>query len=153
MDWDQYLLGIARGVAAKSKDPNTKVGCVITSPDHDILATGYNGFPRGFKDLASRWERPLKYDYVIHAEENALLLAARRGIRLLGAQAYITIPPCNRCLLRLAQVGIRTIIVPRTHNEAAMISDHDKVIRAEILSGDSWKDSWSPAIFYCEEKA
>ncbi len=57
--WDQYYLDICKVVAARSKDPNTQIGCVIIGPNHEIRSTGYNSFPRGIRDdVPERLSRP-----------------------------------------------------------------------------------------------
>lgn len=110
MDWDAYFIYIVRVVKLRSKDPRTKVGAITVSPDHRVLTTGYNGFPRGVKDLVTRWERPAKYEWVRHAEENAILNAAREGIRLAGSRMYVTGDVCHRCAGAIANAGIVEVI-------------------------------------------
>src|SRR3546814_6598168 len=68
MNWDQYFIKMAELAATKSKDPSTKVGCVIVGPDNAVRMTGYNGPPRGVLDLPERFERPAKYLFTSHAE-------------------------------------------------------------------------------------
>jgi len=112
MNWDDYMHELVGVVAKKSKDPSTKVGCIITSKDHQILATGFNGFPRNVDEtIAERWERPLKYDLVEHAERNAIYHAARHGISLRGSTAYLNWYPCKDCTKGLIQAGIDEIVV------------------------------------------
>lgn len=110
MNWDEYLMGIARAVAAKSKD-TTKVGCVITDRGHAILSTGFNDHPRFIADLPERRTRPEKYWWTSHAEENAIAQAARNGATLDGATAYTTLHPCSRCARSLIQAGIACVVV------------------------------------------
>lgn len=110
MKWVDYLLNVAYAVSLKSKDPRTKVGAVIADPmSHRILATGYNGFPSGVAETGERWERPLKYKYVVHAEANALLAAARFGTPVAGADLYVTLPPCAECAKLIAAAGLRRV--------------------------------------------
>ena len=105
-------MSLAWLAAAKSKDLSTRVGCVMVGPDNEIRSTGYNGLPRGVNDgVPERFERPAKYLWTSHAEENAVAQAARVGIPLKGCQAYITHYPCARCSRALIQAGITTIIV------------------------------------------
>lgn len=112
MNWTDYFLGLAQHVASKSKDPSTKVGCVIVGPDHEIRATGYNGFPRGIADDERLHDRSQKYPLIVHAEENAVCAAARVGVPLKGCKAYVTMPPCARCARSLIQAGVATVIYP-----------------------------------------
>jgi dCMP deaminase len=99
-------------VAKRSKDKTTKVGCVIVGPDHEVRATGYNGFPRGVDDSKEDWRNPpKKYLVTAHAELNAVCSAARVGTPLLGCTAYVTLIPCSACALALIQAGIKEIRV------------------------------------------
>lgn len=108
--WNYRFMELALHVSQWSKDTSTKVGCVIVSPEKAILSMGYNGFPRGVNDdVPSRHERPTKYDFVVHAEENALLNAGRNGTRLNGGILYVTMPPCTHCAGSIIQSGIKEI--------------------------------------------
>jgi dCMP deaminase len=107
--WHHYFMEIAEQVATRSKDPSTKVGCVIVSDDKVVVSTGYNGIPRGVEDHDYRMERPAKYLWTSHAEENAVAQAARVGARLAGGTVYTTNVPCSRCARMLIQAGITTI--------------------------------------------
>lgn len=110
-EWVSYFMNIARVVASKSKDPSTKVGCVVVdTATKRILATGYNGFPPGVKEPPERWTRPLKYSYVIHSEQNAIAAAARFGINLTGATMFVTLHPCSDCAKLIAAAGISNIV-------------------------------------------
>lgn len=104
-------MGMAHKVASRSKDPSTKVGCIVTSRDKVVVASGYNGIPQGVADLPERMERPAKYLWTAHAEENAVALAARVGSSLRDGYAYVTHYPCSRCARSLIQAGIRVIYV------------------------------------------
>ena len=112
--WYKYFLEMAELVASKSKDPSTKVGAVIVGEDNEILSTGFNGFPRGVnEDVAERWERPIKYLFVEHAERNAIYNAARIGTSLKGATLYINFKPnscCAECTKAIIQSGIKKIV-------------------------------------------
>jgi len=112
-DWDARFLLLARHIAQWSKDPSTKVGCVVVGPDREIRSTGFNGFPRGIQDSVERLhDRERKYPLVCHAEENAIMHAARIGVALKGCVAYVTWPPCTRCARSLVQAGISEIAYP-----------------------------------------
>ena len=95
-----------------SKDASTKVGAIILAPkSFQVLSLGYNGMPRGITETDySKWERPLKYKYVEHAERNALYNACRHGTPLAGSIAIVTMFPCSDCARGLIQAGITTII-------------------------------------------
>lgn len=109
--WQARFLGVAREVASWSKDPNTKVGCVLVSPDGVVVATGYNGIPRGVGDLPARMERPAKYLWTVHAEAAAVANAARSGARLSGTTAFVSHAPCASCARLLLNAGIGKVVV------------------------------------------
>ena len=111
MTWDEYYMIIATTAARKSKDPSTKVGAVIVRPDNSVVATGYNGFPRGVADTLERLsDRNIKYSLVVHAEMNAIL-SARESLQ--GYTLY-TVPfmPCDRCFVHVIQAGIKRVVFP-----------------------------------------
>lgn len=112
-NWTDYFLEMAHLVSSKSKDPSTKVGCVVITEDKVVAATGYNGLPRGVEDKAERMERPAKYLWTSHAEENAVAQAARVGMKLKGGTAFVTHMPCSRCARTLIQAGIENVVVDR----------------------------------------
>ena len=113
--WDIRFLELARHVSGWSKDPSTKVGCVVVGEDREIRSTGFNGFPRGISDDNERLtDRSKKYPLICHAEENAIMHAARIGISLKGSTAFVTWPPCSRCARSLIQAGVQEIVYPET---------------------------------------
>ena len=112
--WDQRFLDLAKQISTWSKDPSTQVGCVVVGPDREIRSTGFNGLPRGIEDTSERLNnREIKYPMICHAEENAIMHAARTGISLKNCIAYITWPPCTRCARSLIQAGISEIVYPK----------------------------------------
>ncbi|RDE25170.1 CMP deaminase [Motiliproteus coralliicola] len=109
--WHQRYIDLAHTVASWSKDPSTKVGAVIVSPNREVLSTGYNGFPRGMIDRPDWYaDREFKHKHVVHAEANAILNAARYGVRLQGCTLYVTHPPCPSCARTIAQAGIEFVV-------------------------------------------
>ncbi len=105
--WDAYFLAIAEAVSRRSPDPSTRHGCVLVDADRRVVATGYNGPVAGLPNEMVPLERPAKYDWLIHAEDNAVAFA-RCDLR--GSTAYVTGPPCSACFRRLLQVGVRRIV-------------------------------------------
>jgi dCMP deaminase len=113
--WDIRFLELAKHISGWSKDPSTKVGCVVVGEDREIRSTGFNGFPRGISDDNERLtDRSQKYPLICHAEENAIMHAARIGISLKGSTAFVTWPPCSRCARSLIQAGVQEIVYPET---------------------------------------
>jgi dCMP deaminase len=111
MEWIHYFLSIAETVKLKSKDESTQIGAVIVGKDNEVLSTGYNSFPRGLDDnLKERQERPEKYFWMVHAELNAILNAARVGTKLKDSKIYITSGiPCVDCAKAIVNAGIKTV--------------------------------------------
>ncbi len=108
--WDRKFLEMATLVSSWSKDPSTKVGCVLADDDHAQLSEGFSGFPRGIADDERLDEREIKYRLIVHAEANAIAAAARNGHSLKGATAYVTFCPCPQCAALLIQAGIVRVV-------------------------------------------
>jgi len=109
--WDEYFLKMIPLIRSRSKDKHTKVGCVIVSEDHNVLSTGYNSLPAGVNDFISeRYERPMKYNWMAHSEENAISSAAKNGIKLKGSTIYMMGWPCVNCARMIIGAGIREIV-------------------------------------------
>jgi dCMP deaminase len=111
MRWNEYFFNLVDATRQKSKDPSSKVGAVIVHPESfAVLSTGWNGFPRGVEDLESRYnDRQTKYQFVVHAEQNAILNAARHGVKLHGAILYVSFHPCHICAASIVQAGIAEV--------------------------------------------
>jgi len=107
--WHMRFMQLALEVATWSKDPSTKVGCVLIK-DKKVLSTGYNGFPKNISDDLNRLvDRDYKYEITVHAEVNAVTSAALHGVSTEGATAYVTFNPCSRCAAVLINAGITSV--------------------------------------------
>lgn len=113
MNWDDYFRAIAHVVKLKSKDINTQIGSVIVRPDHSIMSTGYNSFPRGINDdCEERQDQPEKYYWLEHAERNGIFNAARIGVSTDGCTMYLSCgTPCADCARAIIQAGIVRIVL------------------------------------------
>lgn len=109
-DWDDFFMTLAFTMAQKSMDPSTKQGAVMIDNDKTILSVGYNSPPRGCHDHKIPLDRPDKYPYFAHAEENAITNAARHGIPLKGCTIYITGFPCSKCFRGIMNVGAKEVV-------------------------------------------
>lgn len=113
ISWNQYFMALALLSAQRSKDPNTKVGACIVTPENKIVGIGYNGMPIGLDDSIMPWERSAesqldtKYPYVCHAELNAILNSIRD---INGCTLYVTLYPCNECAKAIIQSGIKKLV-------------------------------------------
>jgi dCMP deaminase len=110
------FVAIARFLAERTDDPKTGVGAVIVSPEMEILALGWNGFP--FKALYGEFPRASSTDatpdkkgpYVIHAEQNALLMRNQKNIE--GSTLFVAgRPPCNECAPLIEMQGVGAVVV------------------------------------------
>ncbi len=113
ISWDEYFMGVALLAAERSKDPSTQVGACIVDGQNRILSTGYNGFPHGCSDDEFPWNRDeakgeTKYQFVVHAELNAILNA--RGKSLADSKVYVGLFPCNECAKAIIQAGVSEVV-------------------------------------------
>lgn len=136
LKWARRWIALADLVASWSPDQGTKCGAVIVDDDDKtVLATGYNGMPRGVEtDYDSRWVRPEKYKWVEHAERNAIYNAARSGGRTKGCTMYLNYAPecCADCVRAIIQSGIERLVGPNrdfpgkgagTHYDTAEVAE------------------------------
>lgn len=107
--WDARWMEQAESLALWSKDPRTQVGAVLVR-DRRRLSDGYNGLPPGVGDVPGRMRPPDKYLWTCHAEANAVATAARHGVSLAGATAYVTRPPCGPCTALLLAAGVARVV-------------------------------------------
>ena len=111
--WDDYFMAVSLLAAERSKDPSTQVGACIVSNDNRILSTGYNGFPQGCSDDDFPWNRnaemgETKYNFVVHAELNAILNAG--GKSLVGSRIFVSLFPCHECAKAIIQAGVTEVV-------------------------------------------
>lgn len=107
-EWDEYFMKIANTVAIKSKDPSSKMGCVIVDSNKRVVSLGYNGMLQGADESKMTLsERPMKYYFAIHSEMNALIFARRD---LTGCTLYNRVATCENCLKYCLQAGITRFV-------------------------------------------
>jgi len=111
--WDEYFLLLAFNVSLRSEDPDIKHGAIIVNQYNHIIGTGYNGPIKGADNSVIPFSiRDEKRKWMIHAEENAMLnvtqSSSERGEK---CRIYITGQPCNNCLQRMVNFGIKKIII------------------------------------------
>ncbi len=127
-DWDEYFMGIARVVALRSNCIKRKVAAVLVK-DKRIIATGYNGTPRGVKNCNeggcprcnSFGQSGAGLDECLcsHAEENAITQSAYHGVNIKGATLYTTYSPCLGCAKMIINSGIVEVV----YNHAYSVAD------------------------------
>lgn len=136
--WTNYFLGLAKVVSQRSHDIHTKHGCIITDQYNRILGVGYNGFPRGLNDINLPTARPEKYDWMIHAERNAL---SNCVVRPDNGIAYVTGQCCNDCIMSLYQEGVREVIMSNSHG-THIFDDNQKEIFQTFIKMSGIKISY-----------
>ena len=120
--WDDRFMELSRVIAnwASCYQPNRKIGCVIVK-NKRIVTTGYNGAPAGIKTCMERGEclrkkmgiaSGTKHEvcYAIHAEQNAIIQAAKLGSSIEGATLYCTHQPCVICAKMIVNSGISRVV-------------------------------------------
>lgn len=118
-EWDEYFMKIAETVAVKSKDPSSKMGCVIVDKDKRVVSLGYNGMLQGADESKMTLsERPMKYYFAIHSEMNAILFAHQD---LTGCTIYNRVATCENCLKYCLQAGIKRFVYKdlRVHSHSS----------------------------------
>ncbi len=111
---DEQLLMRAYVLAREmSHDPSTQNGALLVDSTGKIVASGANTFPAGVAMSDERWTRPLKYEFVEHAERNAIYDAARMGVRTKGLLMYCAWAACPDCARAIIQAGISVLVTHR----------------------------------------
>lgn len=144
--WDRMFMNMALAVARKSKDPRTKVGAILVSPDRYDVCIGFNGFPRRIPDDTEVLARRATIDgltkdaLVIHAEMNAILHCRQKPF---GWTLYATHTPCRECakfivgaeITRVVTLGLRTT-TDSNPNETAQAIFLKGGVQFEIASAE-----------------
>jgi deoxycytidylate deaminase len=123
-------MNIAKEVAKKSKDPSTKVGCVIVDQSNRPVSFGYNGFVMGCDESLMTHERPYKDMLTIHAEMNALIFA-RCNVN--GCKVYVTHASCENCLKHMLQAGIREVTYETFDTNGNFMTKERKFVIGQLI--------------------
>ena len=118
--WDEYFMEIANTVSKRATCDRGRSGCVIVR-DRQILVTGYVGSPNGLPhcdDVGHQMKKTIHEDghvtnhcvRTVHAEQNAICQAAKRGIALEGATLYCRMTPCRTCAMLIINCGIKRVV-------------------------------------------
>ncbi|KAF6013847.1 hypothetical protein HII13_001095 [Brettanomyces bruxellensis] len=128
--WDEYFMSLANLAAHRANCMKRRVGCVIIR-DKRVIATGYNGTPRNFKNCneggcprcnsADASGVGLSTCLCLHAEENALLEAGRDRIGS-SATVYCNTCPCLTCSIKIIQAGVREVVYSQSYSMDALSS-------------------------------
>lgn len=114
-DWERKFLGLALYYSTFSKDPSTKVGCVLVNDLKTPVGFGFNGFSRESDDNEEFLnDRAKKYPRTIHAEVNAIY---NSNDTVRDTTAFVTHPPCVPCITHLSQNGIKHVVFIESEDE------------------------------------
>lgn len=124
--WDEYFIEIMKAVSTRGTCDRGHSACVFAK-DKQILVTGYAGSPIGFPhcdEVGHDLRKSFNEDGTIsqhcvrtvHAEQNAICQAARRGISLDGATVYVNMTPCRTCAMLLINCGIKRVYAERKYH-------------------------------------
>lgn len=122
--WDIYFMIIADAVSLRMSCDRARIGAVIVSPDFRILSTGYGGAPSGWPSCDDVGHQLVDINgrmsciRTVHAEENAVVTAARHGAKIDGSTLYTTSSPCFDCFKMVAQAGIKRIVYAELYSSA-----------------------------------
>ena len=125
--WDEYFMEIAEVVAKRSNCVSRKVGAVITL-DNQIVSTGYNGAPKGLHHCVDAGGCLRKLNKIesgtrqevcraAHAEQNAIIQAAVRGVSVKGGTLYLNTYPCSICTRMIINAEIKRIVYDSDYND------------------------------------
>lgn len=125
--WDEYFLGLLEPLSKRATCDRGRSASVIVSPHHTILTTGYVGSPPGQPhcDQVGHLMKTVTHEdghqsqhcmRTLHAEENAVLQAAKDGVRLEGATMYTKMVPCYNCAMRIVRVGIAKLVAQKRYH-------------------------------------
>ena len=143
--WDEYFMKLAHEVATRTTCVRRAVGAVIVK-DRRILATGYNGVPTGLRHCAEvgclRQQLGIPSGQRqeicrgLHAEQNAIIQAARYGTNIMGASIYVTTQPCVTCAKMIINAGIEEIVYQNPYpDELSMSMLEEAGIKLRVFEG------------------
>lgn len=122
-DWDTYYMQIALVVATRATCDRKHVGAILVR-DRVVLSTGYNGSVRGMPhcdDVGHLMENG-HCVRTVHSEVNAIAQAAKNGVRIEGADLYVTASPCWPCFKLIANVGVKRIFYGEFYRDERIFS-------------------------------
>jgi len=125
--WDEYFMEVADAIAKRATCDRGRSGCVIAK-DNQLLVTGYVGAPAGLPhcdEVGHQFKQMLHEDgsvtthcvRTVHAEQNAICQAAKRGISINGSTLYCRMTPCRTCAMLIINCGIVRVVCQRRYHD------------------------------------
>lgn len=127
VDKIKAYMRMAKEMSILSPDMETKVGAIMLSSDSRIIASSLNGFLRGAPDDDLPAVRPVKYEFIQHAERNLIYNCAYEGIRTKDTTIICTLSPCLECLRACFQAGVKTIIFNKLYHKFDGVDFYEKL--------------------------
>jgi len=126
--WDEYFMEVCEAISKRATCERGRSGCVIAK-DKQLLVTGYVGAPEGLPhcdDVGHQFKKMLHEDgketthcvRTVHAEQNAICQAAKRGISINGATLYCRMTPCRTCAMLIINCGIKRVVCQRRYHDS-----------------------------------
>jgi len=158
--WDEYFLEIARTVAKRATCDRGRSGCVIAGQNR-ILVTGYVGSPAGLPhcdDVGHQMKKMIHEDgkithhcvRTVHAEQNAISEAARKGVAIQGATLYCLMTPCRVCAMLIINCGISRVVCEFRYHSGAESEQMFNQAGVELVYTDGstlqYADQQSPGV-------
>lgn len=131
ISWDDYFMQTAELASVRSPCERLKVGCVLVKRNR-LISMGYNGYLAGTEHKSI--VRNGHEQATIHAEINAITDAAKRGVSIEGAVAYITHYPCVNCFKALASSGVTNIYYKNDYKNDSIVEELGYGIELKKLS-------------------
>jgi dCMP deaminase len=130
VSWENYFMRIATDVATRATCPRKHVGAVIVR-DRTILSTGYNGSIKGMPHCDDEDVGCMMEDghcvATIHAEQNAIIQAAKNGTMINGSTIYTTASPCWPCFKMITNAGIKRIVFAEFYREEKVFAAAEQI--------------------------
>ena len=134
VSWEKYFMNIAQEVSTRSTCDRKHVGAVIVRKK-TILSTGYNGSKKGLSHCSDVGCEMIDGHCVrtTHAEANAIVQAAKNGVRIDNAEIFVTASPCYNCFKLIANAGIKRIYYNEFYRDERII-EHAKNAGIELMN-------------------
>ncbi|HOX95766.1 MAG TPA: cytidine/deoxycytidylate deaminase family protein [Candidatus Woesebacteria bacterium] len=143
VSWDEYFIKIANTVAERATCDRGMVGCVIVHENH-IVVTGYVGSPPGLPhchDVGHQIKETIHENgdvtqhcvRTIHAEQNAIVQAARIGVSIKDTTLYCRMTPCRVCAMLIIGVGIRRVVCEQKYHAGAESEEMFRQVGIELV--------------------
>ncbi len=145
--WDEYFMEVVHALSKRATCDRGRTACVVVK-DRQIIVSGYVGSPPGFphcdevghlmkKVVDDDGQESMHCMRTIHAEQNAICQAARRGVSIEGATVYCKLAPCRTCAMLLIASGIKRVVAEYKYHAG---SEAEEMLRQAEVQIDYLND-------------